>query len=43
MFGYIAVNKSEMKFREFDIYHSYYCGICRELKKKYGGFPSAMT
>lgn len=37
MFGYIAVNKSEMKFREFDIYHSYYCGICRELKKKYGG------
>ena len=26
-----------MKFREFDIYHSYYCGICRELKKKYGG------
>lgn len=38
MFGYIVVNKSEMKFREFDIYHSYYCGICRELKKKYGGF-----
>lgn len=37
MFGYIAVNKSEMKFKEFDIYHSYYCGICRELKKKYGG------
>ena len=37
MFGYIAVNKSEMKFTEFDIYHSYYCGICRELKKKYGG------
>lgn len=38
MFGYIVVNKSEMKFKEFDIYHSYYCGICRELKKKYGGF-----
>lgn len=37
MFGYIVVNKSEMKFKEFDIYHSYYCGICRELKKKYGG------
>ena len=25
-----------MKFKEFDVYHSYYCGICRELKKKYG-------
>ena len=36
MFGYIMVNKAEMKFREFDVYHSYYCGICRDLKKKYG-------
>ncbi len=36
MFGYIMINKAEMKFREFDVYHSYYCGICRDLKKKYG-------
>lgn len=36
MFGYIIVNKAEMKFKEFDIYHSFYCGICRELKRKYG-------
>lgn len=36
MFGYIIVNKAEMKFKEFDVYHSYYCGICRDLKKKYG-------
>lgn len=36
MFGYIVVNKAEMKFKEFDIYHSYYCGLCRELKEKYG-------
>ena len=36
MFGYIIVNKAEMKFREFDVYHSFYCGICRELKRKYG-------
>ena len=27
-----------MKFKEFDEYHSYYCGICRDLKRKYGGF-----
>lgn len=36
MFGYIIINKAEMKFKEFDIYHSFYCGICRDLKRKYG-------
>lgn len=36
MFGYIVVNKAEMKFREYDVYHSFYCGICRDLKRKYG-------
>ena len=36
MFGYIIVNKSEMKFKEFDIYHSYYCGLCHALKERYG-------
>lgn len=38
MFGYIIVNKAEMKFKEFDEYHSFYCGICRDLKRKYGGW-----
>ena len=38
MFGYIIVNKSEMKFREFDVYHGYYCGLCRKLKEHYGKF-----
>ena len=33
MFGYIIVNKAEMKFKEFDVYHSFYCGICRELTR----------
>lgn len=36
MFGYIIVNKQEMKFKEFDIYQSYYCGFCQELKRSYG-------
>lgn len=36
MFGYITVNKPEMKFKEFAVYHSYYCGLCQVLKKKYG-------
>ncbi len=36
MFGYIIVNKAEMKFKEFDVYHSYYCGLCQVLRKRYG-------
>ncbi len=36
MFGYIIVNKQEMKFRDFELYQSYYCGFCRKLKEKYG-------
>lgn len=36
MFGYVIVNKGDMKFKEFDIYHAYYCGLCRKLKEKYG-------
>ncbi len=36
MFGYILVNQQELKFKEFDLYRSYYCGLCQVLKKKYG-------
>ncbi len=36
MFGYIIVNQSEMKYKEFAVYHSYYCGLCQVLKRKYG-------
>ena len=36
MFGYISVNKQELKFREFNRYRSYYCGLCSELKQRYG-------
>ena len=36
MFGYITVNQPELRFREFDLYRSYYCGLCRTLKRNYG-------
>lgn len=36
MFGYIIINKGDMKFKEFDIYQSFYCGLCRALKDRYG-------
>lgn len=25
-----------MKFKEFDVYHAYYCGLCHVLKERYG-------
>ena len=36
MFGYIVVNQPELRIREWEMYHSYYCGLCRVLKEKYG-------
>lgn len=36
MFGYVIINKGDMKFKEYDVYHSYYCGLCRALKNRYG-------
>lgn len=36
MYGYVVVNKPEMKFKEFDEYRSYYCGLCHALKSAYG-------
>ncbi|HOO28351.1 MAG TPA: DUF5685 family protein [Lachnospiraceae bacterium] len=36
MFGYVIINKQEMKFKEYEKYRSYYCGLCRSLKEQYG-------
>lgn len=36
MFGYVVINKPEIKFKDYEIYRSFYCGLCRELKEKYG-------
>ncbi len=36
MFGYIAVNKDELKIKEWNRYHAYYCGLCHSLKEAAG-------
>lgn len=36
MFGYIIVNRPEMKIKDLDLYQSYYCGLCRALRQAYG-------
>lgn len=36
MFGYVVINQSELKFKEYDVYKGYYCGLCHALKKRHG-------
>lgn len=36
MFGYIRPFKPHMRNFEYEIYSSFYCGLCKELGKKYG-------
>lgn len=35
MFGYVVVNKPEMKVKDFDRYREYYCGICHALGERH--------
>ncbi|MBE6846187.1 MAG: hypothetical protein E7508_10940 [Ruminococcus sp.] len=36
MFGYIRPFKPHMRHYEYEIYNSFYCGLCKNLGKKYG-------
>ncbi len=36
MFGYVQIRKSELKVRDYELYHSFYCGLCHELKERHG-------
>lgn len=38
MFGYIKPFKPQMRFIEYDVYQSFYCGLCKEMGRKYGVF-----
>lgn len=42
MFGYVTINKMELKFKEYYSYKGYYCGLCKCLKSKYSN-KSRMT
>lgn len=33
MFGYVKIYKDELKCKDFEIFRSYYCGLCRALGK----------
>ncbi len=38
MFGYVTINKPEIRFKDYDMYRAYYCGLCRDLAVRYGFF-----
>ncbi len=42
MFGYICIDKPELKIREYETYKSVYCGLCKTLKKEYSFLSSLL-
>ncbi|MBQ7636263.1 MAG: hypothetical protein IJS80_03045 [Lachnospiraceae bacterium] len=36
MFGYVNINKNELKIKDFNKYRAYYCGVCYSLRKRLG-------
>ena len=37
MLGVMTVRKEELRFREFDRYRAFYCGLCRSIGQRCGG------
>lgn len=40
IFGFASPVKSELKFREYDLYQSYYCSVCKSISKNYGNLKT---
>lgn len=36
MFGIVTIDQPEMRFKDYYLYRSYYCGLCTDLKKQFG-------
>lgn len=43
MFGYVTPDKPNLLIKEFALYKSVYCGICKSIKKYYGNLPRFTT
>lgn len=39
MFGYVKPFKPELKIKDYELFKSYYCGLCHSIKKLYGNLP----
>ncbi len=40
MFGYVRVNKPEMKVKEYEVYRGIYCSLCKSMRKNFGVLSS---
>ena len=40
MFGYVKVDKPEMKVKEYEAYRALYCSLCKAMRKHFGFFIS---
>ncbi|SET24532.1 DUF5685 family protein [[Clostridium] polysaccharolyticum] len=38
MFGYVTIDKLELKVKDYYKYRAYYCGLCKTLKERHGRF-----
>ncbi len=38
MFGYVRPAKGDLKVKEFELYRSIYCGLCKQLGRSFGPF-----
>lgn len=36
MFGYVTINRRELKVKDLETYESYYCGLCMQIRRRYG-------
>lgn len=36
MFGYVTIDKPELKVKDYYKYRAYYCGLCKTLKERHG-------
>lgn len=36
LFGYVRIEKAELKVKEYEMYKAVYCSLCKSLGKKYG-------
>jgi hypothetical protein len=41
LFGYVRINKPELKFKDYEAYRAVYCSLCRVLGKRYSVFSRA--
>lgn len=36
MFGYVRIDKLELKVRDYEVYSGFYCGVCHDLSREFG-------